>query len=69
MALYYFDLKDGERQRDHDGIRLATDAEAIAHAENIARKLSSIKDPASPQRFISVVHESGREVKKVFIPT
>ena len=68
MARYYFDLKDGTRLRDHDGINFNTDAEAISHAEVIAKEIARdrpVFDPDAPQLFVSIIHGNGHEVDKV----
>ena len=67
MPRYFFDLKDGTRLRDHAGIQFATDADAEAHAQVIAKEVASerVFDPDSPQLFVSIIHEEGREVTKV----
>lgn len=64
MPRYYFDLKGGDRRRDHDGIQFATDADATAHARLIANQLTSerLSNCDAPQLYVSVIHQAGREV-------
>jgi hypothetical protein len=66
MPLYYFDIKDGKRQRDHEGVELATDDAALAHARRLASELAShlSLDP-NPKMFVSVIHERGHEIARI----
>lgn len=66
MARYYFDLKNGTTQRDHAGLDLGSDAEAIARAYALADEVRM--SPASHQndeRHICIIHEDGHEVTRV----
>lgn len=66
MAHYYFDLKNGTTERDHAGLDLRSDAEAIAQAYAIADKIRS--RPARNQdhdRHVCIIHEDGHEVTRV----
>lgn len=66
MAHYYFDLKNGMTERDHAGLDLRNDAEAIAQAYAIADQVGQ-RPPANWQhdRHVCVVHENGHEVTRV----
>ena len=66
MAHYYFDLKNGITERDHAGIDLGNDAEAIAQAYAIADRVGH-RPPIFREhdRHICVVHENGHEVTRV----
>lgn len=64
MPRYYFDLKDGTRLRDHDGVDLKNDAAAISHAETIAVEVARENVPG-PQRFVSVIRFDSTEVARV----
>jgi hypothetical protein len=66
MAHYYFDLKNGMTERDHAGIDLSNDAEAIARAYVMADEIGN-RPPANRdyERHICVVHENGHEVTRV----
>lgn len=66
MPLYFFDIKDGKRQRDHDGVEFATDDAALAHARRLASALARdlTWDPDS-KTFVSVIHERGHEIARI----
>lgn len=64
MPRYYFDIKDGTRLRDHTGVELPNDYEAMLHAKNMAREVG-LEEIKGPQRFVSVIHEKGQEVGTV----
>ena len=71
MTRYFFDLKDGVRIRDHDGIKFESDAEAIAHAHVVAKEVAKgrpLPDPNEPPMFVSIIHADGRQVDKVLVP-
>jgi hypothetical protein len=68
MPLYYFDLKDGQRIRDHKGTELSSDEEALAHAKILARALHN-EDLTGDDDSIVVVHEAGYEVGAVPVLT
>ncbi len=63
MAHYFFDLKNGITKRDHSGLELDNDLEAIAQAESIAEKIGATAEHHTRQ--VTVVHENGREVMRV----
>ncbi|MGM4919816.1 DUF6894 family protein [Tardiphaga sp. 813_E8_N1_3] len=66
MARYYFDLKNGTTQRDHAGLDLGSDAEAIARAYVMVDEINA-RPAAHPghERYICVIHEDGHEVTRV----
>src|SRR5664279_5188181 len=48
MRTYYFDMKDGVPIRDRTGLRFSTDADAIKHSKELARRFSHdhrLKEP------------------------
>jgi hypothetical protein len=68
MAHYYFDVKNGVTERDHAGLDLASDDDAIARAYLIAGEVNT-RPPANnaEQRHISVIREDGHEVTRVLV--
>ena len=65
MAHYYFDLKDGATQRDHAGVELRSDDDAIARAHVLAGEIGNqgaVRDHAC---HVSVINENGHEVTRV----
>lgn len=70
MAHYYFDLKNGMTERDHAGLDLESDAEAIAQAHAIADEIGT-RPPADREheRHICVIHENGHEVTRIPVVT
>ena len=66
MAHYYFDLKNGTTQRDHAGLDLGSDAEAIARAYAMADEINArAAAHHGHERHIRVIHEDGHEVTRV----
>jgi hypothetical protein len=66
MAHYYFDLKNGTTERDHAGLDLRNDAEAIARAYAIADEVSSRPlAHEKHERHVCIIHEDGHEVTRV----
>jgi hypothetical protein len=61
---YYFDLKNGVTSRDHGGLELPSDADAIAKAKIIAEEVAA-ESARHPSRHVSVVREDGSEVTRV----
>ena len=70
MAHYYFDLKNGITERDHAGLDLDSDDEAIERAHAIANAVG-MRPPANRdyERHICVIHEHGHEVTRVPVVT
>jgi hypothetical protein len=64
MRTYYFDMKDGIPTRDRTGLEFATNAGAIEHSKDLARRLRH--DPRITDRMLSivVVDESGAEIHR-----
>ena len=64
MRTYYFDMKDGIPSRDRTGLEFATNAGAIEHSRDLARRLRH--DPRITDRGLSivVVDESGAEIHR-----
>jgi hypothetical protein len=64
MRTYYFDMKDGIPTRDRTGLEFATNAGAIEHSKDLARRLRH--DPRITDRKLSivVVDESGAEIHR-----
>jgi hypothetical protein len=68
MPHYYFDLTDGVTRRDRNGLDCIDDADAIAKAVTIAREVTAADgDNCRPDLHISIMHEDGREVSRVFV--
>jgi hypothetical protein len=65
LTHYYFDLKNGITKRDHSGLELDNDRQAIAQAQSIAERLSVIENHHA--RKVSIVHEDGHEVMAVMV--
>ena len=63
MAHYFFDLKNGVTKRDHSGLELDNDLDAIAQAQSIAKQIGAKANHHS--RHVTIVHETGREVLRV----
>ena len=66
MTQYYFDVKNGITKRDHRGLELNSDIEAIEQAKRIAEKIAAEADQHS--RRVCVVREDGHEVMQVAVP-
>jgi hypothetical protein len=64
MRTYYFDMKDGVPTRDRTGLEFATNAGAIEHSRDLARRLRH--DPRITDRRLSivVVDEAGVEIHR-----
>jgi hypothetical protein len=65
MAHYYFDLKNGTTQRDHVGMELTCDRDAIVRAEVMAGQFGSTGGVADHACHISIIREDGHEVMRV----
>ena len=66
MTQYYFDVKNGITKRDHRGLDLHSDLEAIAQAQRIAEEIAT--DPDQHTRRVCVVREDGHEITQVAVP-
>ena len=66
MTQYYFDVKNGITKRDHRGLELNSDIEAIEQAKRIAEKIAA--EPDQHNRRICIVREDGHEVMQVAVP-
>ena len=66
MTQYYFDVKNGITKRDHRGVELNSDLEAIAQAKRIAKDIAG--DPDQHTRRVCVVREDGHEIMQVVVP-
>jgi hypothetical protein len=66
MTQYYFDVKNGITKRDHRGLELSSDLEAIAQAKRIAAEIATEADQHT--RRVCVVREDGHEVMQVAVP-
>lgn len=64
MTHYYFDVKNGITSRDHGGLDLDCDADAIAKAKVIAEEVG-LQCDRHHSRHISVIREDGWEVTQV----
>jgi hypothetical protein len=70
MPHYYFDLIDGVARRDRNGLDCTDDADALVKAAKIANEVAAAEgDNFRPDLHISIVHEDGREVSRVAVPT
>ena len=67
MQMYFFDMKDGVPHRDRVGTLFNTNADAIAHCEELAQHFrdESLRDDQDLE--ISVVNSLGREIHRRFI--
>lgn len=65
MAFYYFDLKDSETLRDPSGVELATDKDAIAYAQDLARQIAIDPPRSTPIHFVTVYRVNGGEIARV----
>ena len=66
MTQYYFDVKNGITKRDHRGLDLNSDLEAIAQAKRIAEEIAA--EPDQHTRRVCVVREDGHEITQVTVP-
>ena len=66
MTQYFFDVKNGITKRDHRGLNLNSDLEAIAQGERIAEAMAA--DPDRHSRRVCVVREDGQEITQVEVP-
>jgi len=64
MRTYYFDLRGGIPQRDHYGIRFATDDVAIRHSQVVANNIRKDARVTRNDLYVVVIDESGREVHR-----
>lgn len=62
---YYFDLKNGVTKRDHSGLELENDRQAIERGHSIAEEISG--DPKLHAQRVCIVREDGHEVLQVEI--
>ena len=67
MQKFFFDMRDGVPIRDQIGIAFNTNAEAIAHCQELAQhwRDESLRDDKDLE--ISVVNSLGREIYKEFV--
>jgi len=67
MQKFFFDMKDGLPMRDKIGIEFVTNAEAIAHCNELAQhwRDESLRDDKDLE--ISVVNSVGQEIHKEFV--
>jgi hypothetical protein len=63
MTHYYFDLKNGITKRDHSGLELDNDLQAVAEGKNIAKEIGG--NAQHHTRRVSIVREDGHEVTEV----
>ncbi|MDB5620992.1 hypothetical protein [Tardiphaga sp.] len=63
MTHYYFDLKNGITKRDHSGLELDNDIQAIAQGQSIAEEIGGI--PQHQTCRVCIVREDGQEVMQV----
>ena len=63
MTQYYFDLKNGITKRDHNGLDLDNDLQAIAQGKSIAQEIGSQANHHT--RRVCIVREDGQEVMQV----
>lgn len=66
MPRYFFDLKNGHRLVDPAGLDCSDDADALAKAEVIARKIAD-EGSNSAGRKVAVIDVEGREIGKIEI--
>jgi hypothetical protein len=66
MTQYYFDVKNGITKRDHRGLELNNDLEAIEQAKRIAEEIAA--EPDQHTRRVCIVREDGHEVMQVAVP-
>lgn len=66
MTQYYFDVKNGITKRDHRGLDLKSDLEAVAQAKRIAEEIAA--KPDQHTRRVCIVREDGHEVMQVDVP-
>ena len=64
MGTYYFDMKDGVPTRDRMGIEFPSAGAAIAHSQELARRLRNEPRLKDPLLAIVVVDESGAEIHR-----
>jgi hypothetical protein len=68
MPHCHFDLTDGVTRRDPNGLDCADDADAIVKAVTIANEVTAADgDNCRPDLHISIMHEEGHEVSRVFV--
>jgi len=63
MTQYYFDVKNGITKRDHRGLDLSSNHEAIAQAKRIAKGIAA--EPDQHTCRVCIVREDGHEVLQV----
>ncbi|MDO9425664.1 MAG: hypothetical protein Q7T93_02425 [Methylobacterium sp.] len=66
MTQYYFDVKNGVTKRDHRGLALKSDLEAIAQGKRIADEIAA--EAGQHSRRVCIVREDGHEVMQVAVP-
>jgi hypothetical protein len=66
MPRYFFDLKNGTRVVDPDGLDCANDHDAIVRGERIARRIER-DGPADsdPHQHVAVINEEGHQIGKI----
>ena len=67
MPTYYFDMKDGVPIRDRTGLQFPTDADAIEHCKELARRFSHDPRRKDPVQSIIVLGESGTEIHRELV--
>ena len=67
MTLYYFDLKNGITERDHAGLDLPSDHDAIARARVLAEKIGMQRAYRDHACHVSIIREDGHEVMRVSV--
>jgi len=65
MAHYYFDVKNGSTTRDHAGLRLDSDRDAVARGRSIADQVALQHGPRDHACHVSVIREDGHEVMRL----
>jgi hypothetical protein len=64
MPRYYFDIKNGHRLIDNSGLDCRDEAQALVHADFIARQIAT-DSPKSVGRQLLVLDDERCEVAKV----
>ena len=65
MTYYYFDLKNGVTKRDHNGLELDNDRQAIERGKTLAEEIG--RNPEHHFSRVCIVREDGQEVLQVAI--
>ena len=65
MTYYYFDLKNGVTKRDHNGLELDNDRQAIERGKTLAEEIG--RNPEHHFSRVCIVREDGQEVIQIDI--